>query len=109
VVSHAGVVRPHGTRHRRSFHPAGLKAECTNIFANGEQIARIDLSGIDTPYKFVLLIQQSETERLLEEHLATLGVKVERRAELQKSEQNTDRVVSHLAYADGSSESVDTS
>ena len=55
------------------FVQAGMKAEFTNIFAGEEQIAHVDLSNVDSPYKFVLLIQQSETERLLEQHLAGLG------------------------------------
>src|ERR1700761_1480596 len=37
------------------FVQEGLKAEYTNIFADGEQIAHVDLSSVDTPYKFVLL------------------------------------------------------
>jgi 3-(3-hydroxy-phenyl)propionate hydroxylase len=61
------------------FVQTGLKAEYMNIFADGEQIAHVGMSSVDTPYKFVLLIQQSETERLLEEYLAGLDVKVEAR------------------------------
>ena len=91
------------------FVQAGLKAEYANIFADREQIAHVDLSEVDTPYKFVLLIQQSETERLLEEHLAALGVRVERQVELQKFEQNTDGVICDLVYADGSNASVEAS
>ena len=91
------------------FIDAGLKAECTNIFAGGEQIAHVDLSTVDTPYKFLLLIQQSETERILEEHLAALGTKVERQVELETFEQSSDVVTCTLAHADGSEEKVDAS
>ncbi len=91
------------------FVQAGLKAEYTNIFAGAKQIAHVDLSTVDTPYKFVLLIQQSETERLLEEHLASLGVKVERQVELENFEQTRDSVRCNLLHADGSKESVETS
>jgi hypothetical protein len=52
------------------FVQTGTKAEFANIFAGEQLIAHVDLSSVDTPYNFVLLIQQSETERLLEEHLA---------------------------------------
>ena len=89
------------------FIDAGLKAECTNIFAGGEQIAHVDLSTVDTPYKFLLLIQQSETERLLEEHLAALGAKVERQVELKTFEQSSDVVTCTLAHADGIEEKVE--
>ena len=91
------------------FIQAGLKAEYANLFAGGEQIAHIDLSGVDTPYKFILLIQQSETERLLEEHLAGLGVKVERQVELEKFVPRADSVLCSLANPDGSNEQLEVS
>jgi 2-polyprenyl-6-methoxyphenol hydroxylase-like FAD-dependent oxidoreductase len=91
------------------FIDAGLKAAHTNIFAGEEQISRVDLSSVDTPYKFVLLIQQSETERLLEEHLADLGARVERQVELKSFEQSLDGVSCTLARADGSEEKVEAS
>ncbi len=91
------------------FIDAGLKAEYTNIFADGEQIAHVELSTVDTPYKFLLLIQQSETERLLEDHLADLGARVERQVELKTFEQSSDGVTCTLAHADGSEEKVEAS
>jgi 2-polyprenyl-6-methoxyphenol hydroxylase-like FAD-dependent oxidoreductase len=91
------------------FVQAGLQAEYTNIFAGDEQIAHVDLSSVDTPYKFVLLIQQSETERFLEEQLGQLGVKVERQVDLENFEQNADRVTCNLVHTDGSKESAEIS
>jgi 2-polyprenyl-6-methoxyphenol hydroxylase-like FAD-dependent oxidoreductase len=91
------------------FIDSGLKAAYTNIFANGERIAHVDLSSVDTPYKFVLLIQQSETERLLEEHLADLGSRVERQVELNTFKESSDVVTCTLARADGSEEKVEAS
>jgi 2-polyprenyl-6-methoxyphenol hydroxylase-like FAD-dependent oxidoreductase len=91
------------------FIDSGLKAAYTNIFANRERIAHVDLSSVDTPYKFVLLIQQSETERLLEEHLADLGSRVERQVELKTFEESSDLVTCTLAQADGSEEKVEAS
>ncbi len=90
------------------FIETGLKAEYANIFSGGEQIGHVDLSKVDSPYPFVLLIQQSETERLLEEQLATFGVKVERQVELKAFEQSADGVTSSLAHADGSEEKIET-
>jgi 2-polyprenyl-6-methoxyphenol hydroxylase-like FAD-dependent oxidoreductase len=91
------------------FIDAGLKATHTNIFAGEELISRVDLSSVDTPYKFLLLIQQSETERLLEKHLADLGTRVERQVELKSFEQSLDGVSCTLARADGSEEKVEAS
>lgn len=90
------------------FIETGLKAEYANIFSGGEQIGHVDLSKVDSPHPFVLLIQQSETERLLEEQLATFGVKVERQVELKAFEQSADGVTSALAHADGSEEKIET-
>ncbi|MBV9489133.1 MAG: FAD-dependent monooxygenase [Verrucomicrobia bacterium] len=91
------------------FLDAGLQVESTNITANGEQIAQVNLSSVDTPYPFVLLLPQSETERLLEEHLAGLGRKVERRVTLKTFEQGSSLVTCTLAHADGSEENVEAS
>lgn len=42
------------------------------------------MTDIESPYNFVLMIPQSDTERLLEEHIATFGLKAERRVELKQ-------------------------
>jgi 2-polyprenyl-6-methoxyphenol hydroxylase-like FAD-dependent oxidoreductase len=89
------------------FLATGLKVSHTKMVSGGHSIADIDLSILDSPYKYVLLIQQSETERLLEEHLATLGVHVERQTELQGFEQSADGVACRLQSPDGRQESVE--
>jgi 2-polyprenyl-6-methoxyphenol hydroxylase-like FAD-dependent oxidoreductase len=98
-----------GTGVAQRFIDTGLKAAHTNILAGEEQIAQVDLSSVDTPYKFVLLIQQSETERLLEEHLVDLGARVERQVELTTFEQSSDGVTCTLAHANGKEEKVEAS
>jgi 2-polyprenyl-6-methoxyphenol hydroxylase-like FAD-dependent oxidoreductase len=98
-----------GTGVAQRFIDTGLKAAHTNILAGEEQIAHVDLSSVDTPYKFVLLIQQCETERLLEEHLAGLDARVERQTELKAFQQSTDVVSCILAHPDGSEEKVEAS
>lgn len=91
------------------FLAAGLRAEETRIRAGREEIAHVDLTRIDSPYNFALLIAQSETERLLEEHLLSLGVRVERRTELSRFAQLPDSVSCTLSRPDGSSESLTAS
>lgn len=88
------------------FIQAGLKVEFANIFADGKQIGQVDLATVDTPFKFVLLIQQSETERLLEEYLAEYGVKVDRETELQDFDQSTDGVTCNLVLRGGGVENA---
>src|SRR5580704_13013037 len=65
-----------------SFLATGLKSTAANISAGTEPIARITFENDDTPSPFALMIAQSETERLLEEFLDKLGVRVERTVEL---------------------------
>jgi 2-polyprenyl-6-methoxyphenol hydroxylase-like FAD-dependent oxidoreductase len=91
------------------FITAGLKVENANIFSGEKEIAHIDLGSVDSPYKFVLMIPQSETERLLEEQLAEFGVKTERQLALTEFEQGEEGVVCSLVHSDGSSERVEAS
>ena len=49
-----------------------------------------DIGVDDTPYPFLLFVSQAETERVLEEHLEDLGVKVERPVELLTFEEYTE-------------------
>ena len=63
------------------FLEVGFKANAVNFVAGGKQIGRVSMDLIETPYPYALMIPQSETERLLEERLDALGVKVEREVE----------------------------
>jgi 2-polyprenyl-6-methoxyphenol hydroxylase-like FAD-dependent oxidoreductase len=61
---------------------AGRPMHGTNIYADGKRIAHLGFDELDTPYPFVLSLAQDETERLLAERAARLGVKVERKKKL---------------------------
>ncbi len=91
------------------FIQAGLKAGSANILSGSEEISHVDMGQIDSPYKFVLMIPQSETERLLEKHLATMGVKAERQKELKSFQGSADGVSCVLQHADGTEETVEVS
>jgi 2-polyprenyl-6-methoxyphenol hydroxylase-like FAD-dependent oxidoreductase len=53
------------------------------------------------------MLPQSETERLMEQHLNALGVEVERRVELIRFVADEDAVTAFLRRPDGSEETVD--
>jgi 2-polyprenyl-6-methoxyphenol hydroxylase-like FAD-dependent oxidoreductase len=91
------------------FIQAGLKTESVEILTGDETIAHADMKEVDSKYKFVLMIPQSETERLLEEHLATFHVKAERQTELTDFNQTHDGVSCRLRHADGTEETVEAS
>jgi 2-polyprenyl-6-methoxyphenol hydroxylase-like FAD-dependent oxidoreductase len=55
------------------------------------------------------MIPQSETERVLDEFLNTLGVKVERNVELAQLTTSPAKIVSTLNHIDGTEETIETS
>jgi 2-polyprenyl-6-methoxyphenol hydroxylase-like FAD-dependent oxidoreductase len=65
-----------------------------------------DLGLPDTAYPHLLFLSQAETERVLEEHLATAGVVVERRVELVDLRTTADTAVATLRRHDRSDETV---
>jgi 2-polyprenyl-6-methoxyphenol hydroxylase-like FAD-dependent oxidoreductase len=71
------------------------------------QLGSIDLHAIDSRFDFVLLLSQSETERILRERLAQGGVEVERATQMVAFSQEADGVRATLRQADGTLEEVD--
>jgi 2-polyprenyl-6-methoxyphenol hydroxylase-like FAD-dependent oxidoreductase len=98
-----------GPRCTQSFIDCGLKAKGANVLSGREEIASVDLTEIESPHNFVLMIPQSDTERLLEEHLGTFGVKAERELELKQFKTTADGVSCTLLHSDGREESADAS
>jgi 2-polyprenyl-6-methoxyphenol hydroxylase-like FAD-dependent oxidoreductase len=90
------------------FLAAGHRLHGLSIHHRQEQIAQIELTSVPSPYPFALALPQSETERLLEEHLAKLGIAVERSVELTGLAQSSDAVRATLRHAGGSEETFET-
>ncbi len=90
-----------------SFVEAGLKVREADIVAGGATIARINFDGLKTPHPYGLMLPQSETERLMEQHLNSHGVEVERRVELIRFVADEDAVTAFLRRPDGSEETLD--
>jgi 2-polyprenyl-6-methoxyphenol hydroxylase-like FAD-dependent oxidoreductase len=78
------------------FLAAGAKLRAFNAIAGGERLIHATFDDLDSPFPFVLILPQSETERLLEERLAELGGRVERGAELVGLAQEADGVTARL-------------
>ncbi len=91
-----------------AFLGAGLKARGATIRSSTRVLGHPTFDRIASPYAFALMIPQSETERLLTEHLATFGVAVERRVELIAFAEGAAGVAASLGHADGREESIDT-
>lgn len=74
---------------------SGQEFRALNIFAEGKTLTRIDFRTIDWQdaiYPYWLTLPQSETERHLEEHLARLGIQVERQTQLTDLIQHEEHV-----------------
>jgi 2-polyprenyl-6-methoxyphenol hydroxylase-like FAD-dependent oxidoreductase len=90
------------------FVDAGFKADAVNIIAGNKVIGRVSMESTQSPYPYGLMLPQYETERLLEERLAKLGISVERQVELTSFKSNVDGVEAVLRHSDGQEEAVST-
>lgn len=88
------------------FVNAGTKAVGARILAQKNVLVHIRLDTVRGAYPYALMIPQSDTERLLEEQLALIGVHVERRVELVSFVDNGDGITAVLRHADGHDETV---
>jgi len=84
----------------------GLRVSKVAIYADGERIVHIATDELHGPYPFILDLAQSETERILGQHLTQLGVEVERQVELLDFSQDEERVTAQLRHSDGTEEVV---
>ncbi len=90
------------------FVAAGMPGHGMSLYDRGKRLVHVSLDDLDSPYRYVLMIPQSETERLLEKRLAGQGVTVERRTELCSFTVERDGVTAVLRRADGGEETVRT-
>jgi 2-polyprenyl-6-methoxyphenol hydroxylase-like FAD-dependent oxidoreductase len=86
----------------------GVKSTAMNMFSNGKKMFRAPLDTVDSAFPYALITAQTETERVLTEHLTALGVMVERGVELTELTQLDAAVHLVLQRADGTSEHVET-
>ncbi|MEH3140991.1 MAG: FAD-dependent monooxygenase [Mycobacterium kyogaense] len=84
----------------------GVKARGMALYSGGDLLMRVPLDGVHAAYPFSLNTPQTETERVLTEHLASLGVEVERGVELVALSQDGDGVTVGLRHGDGTDENV---
>jgi 2-polyprenyl-6-methoxyphenol hydroxylase-like FAD-dependent oxidoreductase len=85
----------------------GLRCDGFSQYARGSRIFHVEFAGVETPYPFVVCLQQDRTEDLLERHLTrTSGMVPERRTELTGLSQDADGATATLRHADGQEETV---
>ncbi len=79
----------------------GNRVTAANILAGGDSIARFTFDAVASPYPFVLMIPQYETEAVLRRHLDGFGIKPAFATELVEIDQDTDGVTATLRGPDG--------
>lgn len=87
----------------------GEKARAVNLIANGKRKLRFSLEGIGTgltDFPYLLILEQSKTEKVLNEFLAKYGKAVERKTELIAFTCSEQHVKADLRHADGSIENI---
>jgi 2-polyprenyl-6-methoxyphenol hydroxylase-like FAD-dependent oxidoreductase len=87
----------------------GNRASATTLYSGGERLAAIELHRMPSEFNYVLLVAQSETERLLTEQLNRQGVKVERGVEMVSVSLRPDHVGVQLRNGSGTTEAVTAS
>ncbi len=88
---------------------AGYKVDAVTISADKRPVGHLTMEELPSAYRFALMIPQSDTERILDEHLNSLGVRVDREVELVTFSDTGQDVTAKLRYADGTEETVQTS
>jgi 2-polyprenyl-6-methoxyphenol hydroxylase-like FAD-dependent oxidoreductase len=90
-----------------AFLAAGRRMEGVRIGDGKHQLATMSVGeGVDSPYPYALMLPQSQTEGLLADRLAALGVTVERQAELTSVAQDEEGVDVTINHAGGQTETI---
>ena len=90
------------------LNATGIRVQAGSIYADQKRVVHFTLTSDESPYGFPLMLPQSETERVLAEHLRRHDIQAEREVELVAFTENTDSVVCQLRHPDGRTETVET-
>jgi len=90
-----------GTAVAEAFVNTGKPVQHIQINPYHRAVVHVDISTIPSRYNYVLLIPQSETERLLEQNLNQQGIFVERECELISLQEESDSVLATLKTQSG--------
>src|SRR5579863_1804830 len=85
---------------------AGLAVREGWVHLSDKAPIRLNIGAIPSRYNHMLMLEQSQTERLLEGEVTRLGGRVERNVELLDATPGADAVVCRLRHADGRVEDV---
>ena len=86
----------------RDLVARGNRVTAANIHSGSRPIARLDLGELASPYPFLLMLPQSDTEAILERHLDAAGIRTETDVSLASFVQDATGVSATLRRNDGS-------
>jgi 2-polyprenyl-6-methoxyphenol hydroxylase-like FAD-dependent oxidoreductase len=86
----------------------GVKSTGMKMLSNNSELCHVQFGRVDSAFPFSLLTPQTETERVLRERLATLGVTVDRGVELVDLTQDADGAHLTLRGTAGATETLTT-
>jgi 2-polyprenyl-6-methoxyphenol hydroxylase-like FAD-dependent oxidoreductase len=89
-----------------AFLESGFKVGTLSFFSGDKLIGRASMDSVASPYPYALMIPQADTERLLEERLEALGVKVQRQTEVASVSLRDDGADAVLRTPDGKEEKM---
>lgn len=84
----------------------GRRLRYIRMYSDGKRMLEASFDEIPGNYPFVLFLPQTQTERLLTEHVEAQGGQIERQVELRSFTQQEQCVECELARADGTAEHV---
>ena len=90
------------------FVEAGNKIRDLSLYGTRGKLLSVSFEQLDTPFQFLLGLEQYRTEELLTQRLHDLGVEVERGRELVSFEQDDNRVWAQVASGAGGAETVES-
>lgn len=85
---------------------SGRRLHRVRIYSDGKRILEASFDEVRSSYPFVLFLPQTQTERLLREHVEALGGSIERQVVLETFAEREGAVECTLAHADGSRETI---
>jgi len=98
IFDHIGII----DRFTRLSNPC----HAINLYTNGKSLAQISLTEMDSTYPYIMMLPQSETERLLNERLTELHGKVERPLKLTDVKQIDNKVISTIENSNGYTDEI---
>lgn len=90
------------------FLSSGLKVDSFNFHIGRESIHYL-FAGLDSPYPYMIILPQNETERILAQILEKKGISIERGVELENFVQENNEVIANLKSSNGELESAKVS